>query len=65
MTTAMRYLTLSFLFAAIAILYGWPLVGVGVAYIAGFICGLLWSLGIELWQRVIDWGVARVVRWRG
>jgi hypothetical protein len=54
MTTAMRYLSLSFLFAAIAMLMGYPLAAVGVAYIAGFVCGLLWSLGMGLWQRVID-----------
>jgi hypothetical protein len=54
MTTAMRYLALSFLFAAIAMMLGYPLSAVGVAYVAGFVCGLLWSLGMELWQRVID-----------
>jgi hypothetical protein len=54
MTTAMRYLALSFLFASIAMLMGYPLAAVGVAYIAGFVCGLLWSLGMELWQKVLN-----------
>ena len=54
MQTVIVYCLISLILAGAAILLNWPLIAVGVAYAAGFTCGMAMSLWLDIWSRVVE-----------